>query len=166
MRVSYSLLGPSQNNADVSGVPLVASPEFLEGGAALSPDGRRLACTSDEAGDIEVFVRPFPNVAESRWLVSTAVEPSRSGHRVVRSFFTRTRPLRWWRWRSSLGPTFATGEHRVLFEWGNLDNDRWDVAPGAQRFVFVRFRRIDEDTSRLILVQNWFTELRERMGGS
>ena len=62
------------------------------------------------------------------------------------------------------GPAFATGERRVLFEWGTLDDDRWDVAVGDQGFVFVRFRRFEEGAARLILVKNWFEELRQRMG--
>jgi hypothetical protein len=63
------------------------------------------------------------------------------------------------------GSTFSTGQRRALFEWGNLDDDRWDVADD-QGFVFVTSRLSDEGTGRLILVRNWFEELRQRTGGS
>ena len=38
----------------------------------VSPDGRWLAYESDESGVNEVYVRPFPNVNDGRWQVSTA----------------------------------------------------------------------------------------------
>jgi len=52
-------------------VPLVTTPA-RDGFPALSPDGKYLAYSSDESGTFEVYVRPFPNVAEARWQVSTA----------------------------------------------------------------------------------------------
>jgi eukaryotic-like serine/threonine-protein kinase len=51
--------------------PLLATP-FNENGATLSPDGRWIAYTSSEGGRDDVYVRPFPNVGDGRWQVSTA----------------------------------------------------------------------------------------------
>ncbi|MFM8535017.1 MAG: TolB family protein [Acidimicrobiia bacterium] len=51
--------------------PLLATP-FDENGGAFSPDGRWIAYTSAEGGRDEVYVRPFPNVADARWQVSTS----------------------------------------------------------------------------------------------
>jgi len=51
-------------------VPLVASPAREEA-PALSPDGRWLAYLSDETGQSEVYVRPFPDVQTGKWQVST-----------------------------------------------------------------------------------------------
>ena len=45
--------------------------EANEDDAEISPDGRWLAYDSDESGESEVYVRPFPNVGEGRWQVST-----------------------------------------------------------------------------------------------
>ena len=36
----------------------------------LSPDGRWLAYTSNQSGEREVWVRPFPNVADGQWPIS------------------------------------------------------------------------------------------------
>ena len=55
--------------ADRRTEPLVHT-EFHELNAEISPDGRWLAYESDESGQREVFVRPFPNVDAGRWLVS------------------------------------------------------------------------------------------------
>jgi Tol biopolymer transport system component len=50
--------------------PLVATPAH-EYAASLSPDDRWLAYMSDESGRMEVYVRPFPNVGDGKWLIST-----------------------------------------------------------------------------------------------
>ena len=42
--------------------------------ADISPDGRWLAYQSDETGESQVWVRPFPNVGTQRLQVSTAGE--------------------------------------------------------------------------------------------
>ena len=43
-----------------------------EGWPDVSPDGRWMAYTTDESGQHEVFVTPFPNVADGRWQISQA----------------------------------------------------------------------------------------------
>jgi serine/threonine protein kinase/Tol biopolymer transport system component len=49
---------------------LDATP-FTEGGARLSPNGRWLAYTSNESGNVEVYVARFPNL-DAKWRVSRA----------------------------------------------------------------------------------------------
>ena len=51
---------------DTTLTPLINSAAG-EGNPALSPDGRWLAYSSDESGNSEVYVRPFPDVASARW---------------------------------------------------------------------------------------------------
>lgn len=51
--------------------PLVQTP-FDERNGIVSPDGRWLAYESDASGRFEVYVRPFPNVGDGQWQVSTA----------------------------------------------------------------------------------------------
>ena len=51
-------------------VPLVAT-KFTEVSPALSPDGRWLAYTSNETGQFEIYVVPFPNTSAAKWAVST-----------------------------------------------------------------------------------------------
>ncbi len=45
--------------------------EFREQMPAISPDGRWIAYQSDETGGNEIFVKPFPNVDDGKWQVST-----------------------------------------------------------------------------------------------
>jgi len=49
---------------------LVQTP-FHDLNGVVSPDGRWLAYQSTESGRGEIYVRPFPNVDEGRWQVST-----------------------------------------------------------------------------------------------
>ncbi|NIP94707.1 MAG: hypothetical protein GWO24_15205, partial [Akkermansiaceae bacterium] len=44
---------------------------YHESAPAISRDGRWLAYQSNETGDWEIFVRPFPDVDSGRWQVST-----------------------------------------------------------------------------------------------
>ncbi len=60
-----------------------------------------------------------------------------------------------------LGATFGYGAPDELFDWGFLDNDRWVPSPDDRRFLFVRTPLAP--TSELIMVENFFQELRERV---
>jgi len=53
--------------------------EAVESQGQLSPDGRWLAYTSDESGQNEVYVRPFPS-GPGRWKVSAGREGSLEPH--------------------------------------------------------------------------------------
>ena len=44
--------------------------EFAEVYADVSPEGRWIAYQSNESGQFEVYVRPFPNVDDGRWQIS------------------------------------------------------------------------------------------------
>ena len=49
---------------------MLLQTEFSDSHPNVSPDGRWLAYTSDESGQRQVFVRPFPNVDDGKWQVS------------------------------------------------------------------------------------------------
>jgi serine/threonine-protein kinase len=145
--------------ADTAAVPLVVDSQANEFFPALSPDGRWLAYTSDESGREEVYVRPFPNVDDARWLVST--EGGRQPQWAIdsRELFYRGPAPEMIAVEVSEAPTFVTGQRRVLFPWGNLDDDRWDVAPDGRGFMFARYRGV-ERFDQLIVVENFFEEVK------
>ena len=60
-----------RTTGDTTPVPLVASP-FAELTPAVSADGRWLAYSSNESGNLELYVRPFPNTSSARWQVSVS----------------------------------------------------------------------------------------------
>jgi Tol biopolymer transport system component len=131
---------------------------------ALSPDGRWLAYASDESGTYEIFVRPFPNVRDGKWPVSTngGIEPrwSHSG----KELFFRNREDAMVAVEIETTPGFTAGTQRVLFSTVDYENDtpfhrNYDVLPDDKGFVMI------EATSRVsyVLVLNWFEELKQRM---
>ncbi len=146
-------------------VPLVAT-EFLETAPRVSPDGRWLAYVSNESGQREVYVRPFPNTNDGKWQVSTdgGSEPvwAHSGRELF------------YRGGQSLisvevlpGATFVTGERRVLFSTqgfrGSRNHQRYDVTPDDQRFVMIR-NPGSQEAVELIVVENFFEELKAKVG--
>jgi len=158
---------------DSAAIPLVTSPEFSEQSPALSPNGRWLAYTSNRTGQREVYVRPFPNVDSTRITVSRAGGQNPLwAHSGTELFFVDGegglvaaeveadsvfRVLR--------SETLFDATGYALFE----GTDYHDIGPDDERFLMLRLAQGSGDTggdSRFILVVNWFTELRDRMGGN
>ena len=155
---------------DTVPTPLLTG-RFSEQGAALSPDGKWLAYASNESGRFEIFVRPFPNTGSGRWQISTqggvAVRWSRSGRELffegVNGDFMAV-PI-------SPGATFAPGEPRRLFRVaGSFVQSNvvpfYDVIPGDSGFVMVRLAAVNATpgAGQVVVVDNWFTELKTKMG--
>lgn len=57
--------------AEVPSQALIQS-EFTTTRPDLSPDGRWLAYQSNETGRFEIYVRPFPNIDDGKWQISSA----------------------------------------------------------------------------------------------
>ena len=145
---------------------LLSSP-FNEAAIALSPDGRWLAYVSTVSGQPEVFVRPFPEGGGrvqvstdggnepvwahsgeelfyrdgESWMSVASVETDRGIRITSRERLFNADPYR------------ASGAYR-----------HYDVSSDDQRFIMVRFGA-GGGSSELILVENWFQELREAVEG-
>ena len=151
---------------DTTLVPLLTTPA-QETSPALSPDGRWLAYASDESGTSEVYVRPFPDVASGRWQVSlnggTAPRWARSGREL---FYVNggqemvAAPVR-------AGAGFEVDQPKVLFPAISYilspSYPIYDVAADNRGFLMVRSAAATEETE-VILTQNWFQELKARVG--
>ncbi len=67
-------------------------------------------------------------------------------------------------------PPFTVGERRALFPLGSeyhlsMEYTGYDVAPDDQHFLIAVTVAGDESmTGRLIIVENWFEELRAKVG--
>jgi serine/threonine-protein kinase len=152
--------------------PLVASA-FIERNADISPNGRWLAYESNESGQLEIHVRPFPDVDRSRFTVSTA---------------GGTRPL-WARNGEELfyiapdgalmavgvepGPTWKTGQPVKLFDWPipPTISRSYDVSNDGRRFLALRPASVPgpasvdgseaDEPSSLVVVQHFDEELKQ-----
>lgn len=129
----------------------------------LSPDGRWLAYVSDESGRMEVWVRPFSR-REGRWQISIngGAEPIWS--RDTGQIFYRNAGQVWAVDIQTAGG-FSPGRPRLLFENQRLATSNplrnWDLWPDGQGFLMVENNeRKSAPVTEMILVQNWFEELR------
>ena len=136
---------------------------FRERNPELSPDGRWLAYASNESGREEIFVRGFPEVdAGGRWQVSTGggLQPlwSRDG----RELFYRSGDALL-AVSIETDPTFIAGNAEVVFErqYANPQGGRtYDISPDGERFLMIKQVESASEASQIIVVQNWFEELK------
>jgi serine/threonine protein kinase len=149
---------------DSVAVPLVAT-KFMEAAPALSPDGHLLAYTSDETGQYEIYIVPFPNTGAAKWAVSTrgGIEPlwSHSG----RELFYRDGSSNLVAVEVKSTPTFSLGTSTVLFPMGGYRSrtvfPEYAVAPDDRRFLMIR-RFLPNAPDKLVVVENWFEELKAK----
>jgi Tol biopolymer transport system component len=147
---------------------------------ALSPDGRWMAYTSLESRDAPagetlrmqevIYVRPFPNVQQSRSQISTTnggTSPlwspdgkelffvSRDGEAMTTSIST--------------DPSFRPATPRVLFALpavytGGIGRStrQWDITADGERFIVINpgTGSADEGAGQVVLVLNWLEELK------
>jgi Tol biopolymer transport system component/tRNA A-37 threonylcarbamoyl transferase component Bud32 len=151
--------------ADSTPVP-VATSSFEEYAPALSPDGRWVAYVSNETDPPQVYVRPFPAAAGARWQVSRAGgrEPmwSHSG----RELFYRSAAGDLVAATIAPGASFRVVSERALFSARAYMSDfldhAYDVSPDDRSFLFIRIPPSAD--SPLVVVLNWFEELKAKVG--
>jgi Tol biopolymer transport system component len=137
---------------------------------SISPNGRWLAyaaSTSDDPGDVDVYVVPFPNTTSAIRRISSEGGFSPIWSHTGRELFYKTVDHELVSVDVLDSSNFSEGERRVLFTLG--DAYIWD-APGVyditsndERFVMIGMRTGGLG-SELIVVENFFEELEERVG--
>jgi eukaryotic-like serine/threonine-protein kinase len=152
----------------------IATSRFEEYSPTQSPDGRWVAYVSEESGQQEVFVRPFPNAQAARWQVSRAGGSEPVWAHNGRELFYRNAAFDLVAAEVATTPSFrVVGEH-VLFSTrdylpirNSLNqsmayNRGYTASPDDRSFLFVRPRPGAQ--SQLIMVTNWFEELKAKVG--
>jgi DNA-binding SARP family transcriptional activator len=149
---------------DTAPVPVVATT-FTEMSPAFSRNGRWLAYISNETGEDEIYVVPFPNTGAGKWAISAGggTEPLWS-HRGNELFY-----------RDASGdlvavevhtnPTFSLGRSVALFPAAGFSSLRFTpqyaVALDDRRFLMIRPLQTGAP-DKLIVVENWFEELKAK----
>jgi len=151
---------------DGDGTPtLLLSGQFAYGNASLSPDGRWLAYGSDESGERELYLQPYPGPGpktpvsigggrELLWSPDGSEIFYRAGSNMMVVDVQSV-------------PTLSVSEPRVLFQSNHLASiggraREYHVAPDG-RFLMIRSGAAQgvesADYDHLIVVENWLDEL-------
>ncbi len=138
--------------------------QFREGGPAFSPDGKWIAYVSDESGQFEIYVRPFPGPGE-KWPISLEGGNEPVWPRNGRELFYRAGDTMM-AVDVQTTPTFSAGQPRKLFDkayersialWAN-----YDASPDGQRLLMVRQENASAPATHINVVLNWVEELKPR----
>jgi serine/threonine-protein kinase len=136
--------------------------------ADISPDGRWLAYDSNESGQFEIYVRPYPDAERARWVISRGGgrQPlwSRDGRELFYRDFTGaviSVPV-------ALTPTFMPGPPVKLLDGAGYAGGgsagsahTYDLSKDGRRFLMMK--EGNATAPALVVVQNWHEELKRPM---
>ena len=136
--------------------------------AEVSPDGRWIVYDSDESGQFEVYVKPYPDTSSGgRWQISLQGGRQPMWSHDGRELFYRDFEGDMWAVPVKLNPTFAPGAAVRLFGSsgysgrGRLMSARsYDLSPDGRRFLMLKAQASASGAPALIVVLNWFEELK------
>jgi Tol biopolymer transport system component len=141
--------------------PFLMSPSD-ESAPVFSRDGHFLAYVSDESGQSEVYVQPYPGPGE-KWPVSTgggtdpvwAPDGRQLYYRLGSHIMVAT---------IQVAPAFAAGTPKLLFdstfEFSERDRN-FDLSPDGTKFLAIRSQSA-ESPPEFRLIFNWLQELHEK----
>ncbi|MFV1986158.1 MAG: hypothetical protein ACC682_02695, partial [Gemmatimonadota bacterium] len=156
--------------------------EWHEESGVVSPDGNWLAYVSNEGGDHAVYLRAFPDPGPAIKVSGDSGgdpvwEPGGSAIYYITGAEdgTGAGDGRMMRREVRLGDTAELGEEQELFSVAGTRTDQrmrmYDIHPDGDRFMFVTFAGVEEAPVQqvpgigpVVVVVNWFEELRELMG--
>ena len=144
--------------------PFLNSP-FNEVDAAFSPDGRWLAYSSDESGNYEVYVRPFPGPG-GKWQISTGGGLLPRWSRSSKEFFYRTTDSKIMvATYTASGDSFHADKPQPWSPGqftGRGPTSNFDVHPDGKRFAVLKAPATGETSpvNKVSFVFNFFDELR------
>jgi len=144
--------------------------EYLRAGAegSISPNGRWMAYYSGDLGSNQVFVRGFPEPV-GQWRISegdgNAYDPVWAPDGSALYYVSLPNLMKV---DVSTEGTLSPGPPTVVVPWpystGGADDVGYDIHPDGDRFLVVHSGA--DQFGDTYIVTNWFTELRERMGGN
>ena len=153
--------------------PLLHST-FSESNGELSPDGKWLAYQSNETGQEEIYVRPFPNVDGGRWQISTRGGTRPLWARTGRELFYLDGDNLLTAASVQMGATFSASIPMRLFNtryfsgFGGAGESvagrTYDISPDGKRFLMIKDNLpADQLQASIVVVLNWVEELKARV---
>ena len=162
-------IAASEDRTNIVLVPLEpdTEPELLmerrhgERALSVSPDGKWLAFQSVRTGRNEIYLRPFPNVDDGLWQISTETGAAPRWGLTSRELFYR-RGDELIAATLDMNPAPRVLASTTLFESQSQAN-RYDVAPDGKRFLVLEPIESTNDPARIHVVLNWLDELERQL---
>ncbi len=140
---------------------IMTSPS-IESNPAVSPDGRWLSYISNESGQGELYVVPFPpgegkyqistnGANDARWLADGKTLLYTSSKSIMEVDVT-------------LSPSFDFSRPKKVLELPQSWNNFWDVTPDGNRFVVGLTKSSELQEAQVNLVVGWFSEMKNKFG--
>lgn len=133
----------------------------------MSPDGKWLAYDSNESGQFEVYVRPYPNVDEARWKISLQGGRQPLWSRDGRELFYRDFSGAVMAVPVNDVSGFTAGEVMKIIDGGAYTGGgpfgsarTYDVSPDGRRLLMIKRGDSSGDGGTIVVVVNWFEELK------
>jgi eukaryotic-like serine/threonine-protein kinase len=150
--------------------PLVHTPAAERNGM-VSPDGRWLAYEANDSGSFEIYVRPYPDVANGRWQVSTGGGTRPLWSRDGRELFYLSPANAVMRVGVERAASWAATTPAMLLKDGSVTNSggnpgvTYDVSHDGQRFLLIKPVNVNVSNApppQLVVVQH-FDEMLKRL---
>ncbi len=131
----------------------------------ISPDGRWLAYESNQSGQTEVYVRPFPNVDAGLWQVSAEGGRHPAWTRNGRELLFIAPDGSLMGVAVDLDPRFSAGVPAKIVAaapyYSSGPYRSYDVSADGKRFLMIKADAASQSASASIaVVQNWFVDLK------
>jgi Tol biopolymer transport system component len=153
--------------------PKGPSRRLLSGVTAdISPDGRWIVYDSLESGQYEVYVRPYPAIDSGRWQISTEGGRRPFWSHSGRELFFLNGANRLMAAEVRPGAAFDYSKPQPLFDTAGYYSTgapfrQLDISPDGKRFLALKnLETVAPGVRRsIVVVQNWFAELKARTPG-
>jgi eukaryotic-like serine/threonine-protein kinase len=157
---------PLTGSAQVRKTQPFLRTQFDEAVPRFSPDGRWLAYVSNESGQSEIYVQPYPGPG-GKWQISTEGGKEPVWNPNGRELFYRTGD-KMMAVEIATQPSFSVGKARMLFEGRYrptpVTSPNYDVSPDGQRFLMLKpSESVEAAPTQISVVLNWFEELKRRV---
>jgi serine/threonine-protein kinase len=162
-----ALGGSTTSSIQLDGDRRYISPsvgKFIEGGAALSPDGQWIAYQSNRSGAMAVYVERFPGRGSLQKVSLSGGFAARWAPDGKELYYLNPDGRSLMAVPVSTGETLKIGTERKLFDGSFRTSGPgirpYDVTPDGKRFVMIRQDSATTESPRLIVVQHWTEELK------
>ncbi len=165
--ITEALVGSTMSSVQLDGERRYtpATPnQFIEGAAAVSPDGHWMAYQSNRAGSIAVYVERYPERGSLQKVSRSGGFAARWASDGKELYYLSLDGRSLMAVPVSTGETLTVGTERKLFD-GSFPSSGpgvrpYDVMPDGKRFVMIRQDSAGSESPRLIVVQHWTEELK------